>query len=115
MKVLYVLKCPKTFEVKYVGEGSPNRPYSHVRLVRNGRTTASPRLTKWINRLVEEGLEPIVEIIKTDLTKEKAVELEAQLIKKYGRSHLDEGGTLLNVAKRGTAYDKSGKLNPFFW
>jgi hypothetical protein len=114
MKVVYVLKCPKSFEVKYVGEGSEARPYSHVRLVRNGRTTASPRLTKWINRLIDEDLEPVVEIVKSGLTKEKAVALESRLINKYGRSHLDEGGTLLNVAKRGTVYDKSGELNPFF-
>jgi hypothetical protein len=114
MKVLYVLKCPKTFQVRYVGEGSPDRPYSHLRLIKLGRTTASPRLTKWIKSLVDDGLEPIVEVLRTDLTKTEAVDLEAGLIDQYGRSHLDEGGTLLNVAKRGTVYDKAGKLNPFF-
>lgn len=114
MKVLYQLKCPKSSIIRYVGEGSIDRPYSHVRLVRLGRTTASPRLTKWIKNLVAEGLEPVVEVLRENLTKYEAVELEAELIAKYGRSHLDEGGTLLNVAKRGTAYDKSGTLNPFF-
>lgn len=114
MPVVYVLKCPKSLQVRYVGEGSQNRPHAHTALVRAGRQTANPRLTRWIANLLAEDLEPIVEVVMTSLSKQEALAIEEKMIAQYGRSHLDNGGTLLNIATRGRAYDKRGDKNPFF-
>ena len=114
MTVIYVLKCPTSHQVKYVGEGGETRPFDHVRKVRKGQQTSNPRLTVWIKRLLDAGREPIVEILRTQLSKPEALLLEAELIKQYGRRGIDEHGILLNVAERGREYDRSGKNNPFF-
>ena len=59
---IYLLRCPKTNEVKYVGKANDpkSRYYSHMR---NGRTEISHK-RNWINSLKKEGLFPILDIIK---------------------------------------------------
>lgn len=114
MTIVYMLKCPKTNQVKYVGEGGVSRPFDHVKKVRKCLQTSNPRLTKWIAGLLEAGKEPIIEVVRSDLTKAEALAEEARLIKRYGRRGMDENGTLLNIAEEGRYYDKHGANNPFF-
>ena len=96
MTIVYLLKCPKTHQPRYVGEGSQSRPFDHLRKVKKGQQTSNPRLTKWIEKLVAEGLEPLIEVVHSDITKAEALDLEEQLIKQHGRKDMDRGGILLN-------------------
>lgn len=109
-----MLKCPLTNQVRYVGEGGESRPFDHVRKVRKGQQTSNPRLTRWIEKLLENGKEPLVEVVKTGLSKSDALDYEMSLIKQFGRKGIDEGGILLNISERGREYDRTGQNNPFF-
>lgn len=64
--IIYVLKCPRTLAVKYVGwtSRSPEaRLYSHVyeSLLPSART----RKERWILSLLSIGLNPVIEVIGT--------------------------------------------------
>ena len=58
---IYVLKCPISFEVKYVGKANnPKlRYYSHL----NTSKSASSYKKNWIKKLKDKNLKPILEII----------------------------------------------------
>ena len=85
-----------------------------MKKVRKGLQTSNPRLTKWIAGLLGSGKEPIIEVVRSDLTKAEARVEEARLIKQHGRRGLDENDTLLNTAEEGRYYDKRGENNPFY-
>ncbi len=114
MSIVYLLKCPKTNQVRYVGEGGENRPFDHVRKVRKGQQTSNPRLTSWIAKLLQQDLEPLIEVVFTGLSKERALDEEHALIMRYGRKGFEPGGSLLNISERGKEYDRSGSNNPFY-
>lgn len=59
---IYILKCPTTQEVRYVGRSrDPKRRfYGHMR----EEKTASYYKKNWIKKLDKQGLKPILEIIK---------------------------------------------------
>ncbi len=46
--------------------------------------------------MLKEEKEPIIEIIKDNLTDDEAFKLEEELVSKYGRKSLDENGILTN-------------------
>lgn len=114
MAIVYTLKCAKTSQVRYVGEGGETRPFDHVRKVRKGLQTSNPRLSMWIRKLLEQELEPLIEVVNTGLSKAEALEKEHALIMKYGRVGFEKNGTLLNISERGREYDRTGSNNPFF-
>lgn len=60
---IYVLKCPTTKEVRYVGKANdPKLRYgNHINKSRDKNT----HKRNWINKLREAGLKPILEIIAT--------------------------------------------------
>lgn len=97
-----------TNEVFYIGIGKERRPYS-----KHGRNK------HWHNIVNKCGYE--VQILKTDLTKEDACELESILISYYGRKDLGLG-TLVNMTDGGegvngiTSYLKgcTGDKHPAF-
>lgn len=60
---IYVLKDPRTYEVRYVGQTAatlPLRLYQHVCFAKAG---VGPR-DKWIRGLKRQELEPIIELLE---------------------------------------------------
>lgn len=77
---IYVLKCPKTGDVKYVGKSNnpQRRYYAHIRIDR----TASYHKINWIQKLLKEGLKPELEILE-EVSEENWKERERYYISKY--------------------------------
>lgn len=95
---VYMWKNPKTDEVFYIGKGKEVICYNRaVNKHHSGRCENKRR------KLLVEGFtnEQIVFIVESNLLEEEALKLETQLIEKYGI--LEEGGTLFNFRKNGTA------------
>lgn len=90
-QVVYLHKNSITGEVFYVGSGAFNRPY-----VKSGRTKA------WHEKVKEVGRYE-VEIYKSFLRPYEALQLEAYLIKIFGRKGLDKCGTLVNRCQIGNS------------
>ena len=93
---IYLLKDPKTNKPFYIGKGKNKRALSHLNETKE--TTMNPRKFNKIQSLSAAGLSPIIEYYITDIEcEETAYEIEATLIKEYGRKDYDENGTLLNL------------------
>ena len=58
---IYVLKCPVTFEIRYVGKANnpKRRYYSHMNLTK----TSSSHKKNWIKQLKDANLRPILEVV----------------------------------------------------
>jgi hypothetical protein len=96
--ILYFHLNPTTNEIFYVGISSCNhRP-----------TNFSDRNPIW-HRYVKKHGKPIVKIIHTNLTKEKACALEKEYIKLYGRKSIESYGVLVNISEGGESGVKGMK------
>jgi hypothetical protein len=84
---------------RYIGKGSGRRAVDKTR---------STRVRAWIDEL---GEKPFFDIIAANLTEAEAFALEIELITKYGREGIDEGGVLLNADKGGGGGGRP-KLHP---
>jgi hypothetical protein len=82
---LYYHKNPLTKELFYVGIGTNKRAWDFI----SGR---NPHYKNYIKKYGE----PIVDIVKENLTKEEACSLEIESISKYGRKGIEPKGILLN-------------------
>jgi hypothetical protein len=82
---LYHHKNSLTKELFYVGIGTNKRAWDFL----------SGRNSHYKNYIKKHG-EPIVDIIKENLTKEEACSLEIEFIAKYGRKGIEPNGILLN-------------------
>jgi len=51
--------------------------------------------------MLDAGMSPCIEIVADKLSEAEALKLEIELIAKYGRLGIDEGGILLNVLEGG--------------
>jgi hypothetical protein len=80
---VYSHKNPKTNQIFYIGLGDNKRAWSKKR-------------NRFWRDYVKKYGDPIVNIIKDNLTLEEACLLEIELIKKYGRREYDIGGILVN-------------------
>jgi predicted GIY-YIG superfamily endonuclease len=99
MTYIYILKCPTTQEVRYVGRSREpkRRYYSHL----NEQKTASYYKKNWIKKLGKQGLKPILEIIK-EVPTEEASHWEQYFIDFYR----EQGCNLTNLGdgSRGCKY-----------
>jgi hypothetical protein len=77
----------------YVGKGKGNRAFSHTRQFDLDRQPNRHKKAK-IRRIVEAGLEPIVQIKRRELLEAEAFELEARLVHDIGHGKL---GPLTNM------------------
>lgn len=82
---LYYHKNPITKELFYIGIGTNKRAWDFI----------SGRNSHYRNYIKKYG-DPIVDIIKENLTKEEACSLEMEFIAKYGRKGIEPDGMLLN-------------------
>jgi uncharacterized protein len=83
---VYLLSDPRSKRVFYVGKGTGNRIFAHLRaaIVRPGQTDK----LETIRALQREGLEPEHLILRHGLTEKEALEVEAAVIDYIGLSEL---------------------------
>lgn len=84
------------FEPFYIGKGKNNRGEMHLS-INNFEINSNPKKVNKINSIRKNGYEPKFVKIKEFLDENAAYDFEAELIKKYGRSGLDENGVLTNL------------------
>lgn len=98
MFYVYALCDPRRDDqVFYIGKGSGDRCYSHLK--ETYHTTLNRR--KWckIAAIKKAGLEVVIKLIESNLESQQAYELEAKLIKQYGRIGFEENGILTNICE----------------
>lgn len=77
---IYVLKCPLSGEVRYVGKTV--MPLK-TRLSQHLRDKSNSHKALWIRSLIEQELQPVIEAIETVLSDSNWVERECYWIKYY--------------------------------
>lgn len=91
---IYALKDPRTDEIRYIGKANnPDERY-HNHLVQCRDKNTHKR--NWINKLKEEGLKPILEVLE-EVPINQWKDCEKRYIKKY----IDEGCDLMNYTEGG--------------
>jgi len=93
-----------------VGKGSGKRSQTH--LVETADNTENLRKFLKIQKIRDAGLEPGIEYFAIELTEDDAYALEADLILKYGRAKIDEGGILTNICIDSRPPDLRGYVVP---
>lgn len=113
----------------YIGKGTGKRMFKHLSETFNN--TENRKKYAYIKGLRNKGLEPVVEIIKDGLSEQQAYDIEKELIIKYGRRDIDNGGILTNICednrppnvlgiirteefKRNLSESRKGAGNPMF-
>ena len=95
MFYVYQLTDPRNNQPFYIGKGTGNRAKTHLLEIPDTRNVYKENKIAAIRR---EGLEPKIEYIAENISDEKiAYNIEAELIKKYGRKGYDTGGILTNI------------------
>lgn len=89
---VYLHKDKKTKTPFYVGKGTGNRAYD-----------TDGRNCDWHQKVKELNEEYNIKIVKDNLSESEAWELEAELIKKYGRKWTNEG-PLVNLTEGGDIF-----------
>lgn len=82
---VYQLVDPRTNKPFYIGEGKEQRAWSHLSF-KSG--CVNPHKDRIIQKIQALGLEVIVEMLHTDLTKEQSELLEEQVIRTIGLDNL---------------------------
>jgi len=97
MYYVYQWINPETKEVFYVGKGKYAKCYNRA-LNKHHAGRCENKRKKILSRGYKN--EDIVQLVADNLTEEQSLNLETELIKKYGI--IEEGGTLFNFRKNGT-------------
>lgn len=84
----------------YVGRGVGNRYRIHLYRAKQKTGLVTKRNLNRIRGILYEGMEPIIEFIKEDISYEESVELEIHAISTMGRKDLNKG-PLLNLTDGG--------------
>lgn len=82
---VYSLVCPKTKKTRYVGityRPLEHRFKEHARKSKGSSNTNSKKI-EWIKSLANEGLIPVVKLIKDNCNLEEALKIEENLINKH--------------------------------
>jgi len=92
---VYIYLDPRTNIPFYVGKGKGNRFKSH--LIEKKNYTTNKRKYEKIQELNFYNLTPTIIFYASNLDEQVAYNIEAELIKRYGRLDLDDGGVLTNI------------------
>lgn len=84
------------YEPIYVGKGKKRRYKNHLFL----RNSMDNHFYHKLNKMISEGFEPVVIIIKNNLSENAAFDCEIELIKKIGKI-IDNTGVLTNLTDGG--------------
>ncbi|NDG33237.1 GIY-YIG nuclease family protein, partial [bacterium] len=93
MYYVYELIDPRVNLPFYVGKGKGNRVYFHLSEQSRAKSDNFKKFDK-IKKIRKEGYEPEVKIVKYFEEENDAYDYEEELIKKYGKRDIDEGGIL---------------------
>ena len=119
---IYILRCPISFEVRYVGQTRTSitkRLGGHIYEATNRRKNKLNHKDNWILKLIKMGHRPIIEILESH----KDIELDYILEReKYWIKNLKSRCRLLNSTDGGeysinnvvTITDMSGEKNPMY-
>jgi hypothetical protein len=88
---VYIYSHPTTKIPFYVGYGKNKRHLDHIKEARKNTPGKKSHKLNTIKKILKEGLEPIIEIVESGLSKELACELEEFLISEIGRADLGQG------------------------
>lgn len=89
---VYVYKNPDSLIPFYVGLGKNQRHLSHLKEAkRNPNPKPTEHKLNTIRKLINDGKEPIIEIVSSNLTKLEAIREEQRLIAEIGRKDLGTG------------------------
>ena len=94
---VYMLTDPRSDKPFYVGKGSGKRAVSHLKETKE--TAITIRKYNKIQSIFKAGLKPKIDYYAVDLSEQNAYNIEAELIKKYGRKGYDKNGILLNICE----------------
>lgn len=104
---VYGLKDPRNNELFYIGKGRNNRLKEHVYRLSNNNPVTHKECK--IYEILQSGLKVIEIKLYENLQENEALQIERDLIIKYGRKYIDENGILLNIVLDGIYYGMSGK------
>jgi len=100
---VYGYRHPITKVWRYIGKGSGRRKQHHLHYANSGiiaNDYSNPRLISWIRKLLLEGVEPEIVVLKASMSEEEAYSHEAELIELIGR--VEDNGTLYNLESGGS-------------
>jgi hypothetical protein len=86
---VYAYIDPRTNEPFYIGKGTGNRAWAHLSPYRL-RTFQTPFCCE-LRKMLDEGVPPVIEIVKADLTEQESFASEASLILLTGTRRLETG------------------------
>jgi hypothetical protein len=84
---VYMLVRLDTNQIVYFGKGRGKRMHHHMRDVRNGKISGLKK-HQGLRRLHEDNVDVLPYVVEANLTDEKALHIEASLIKAVGRDSL---------------------------
>jgi len=93
----------------YVGEGINNRIKCHFTPKALSKNCLKSNI---INKILEEGLEPIKKILFSGISKNEALEIESDIIKTFGTRY-HKTGILSNVFKFGNKFTKEMYISEY--
>ena len=79
---VYIYSDPDTHKPFYVGKGKGNREFDHL------TDTSDSEKVKYLNRLKDDGKEPIIELLVHGVDSETAEKVEAAVIDLIGKENL---------------------------
>jgi len=92
---VYILIDPRDGYPFYIGKGTGNRYKRH--LSETKENTSNRKKYNKIQKILSEGLKPLVVFHLTNVDEQTAYEEEEILTLKYGRSGIDQDGILTNI------------------
>lgn len=98
MYYVYELIDPRVNLPFYVGKGKDKRVYFHLSEKSRAKSDNFKKFDK-IKKIRKEGYEPEVKIVEYFENENDAYKYEEELIKKYGKRDIDEGGILTNICE----------------
>ena len=100
----YIYIDPTTKVPFYVGYGHGDRKMHHLLEAQHGRVSYNPHKTNKIKQLLRNGLEPLIVLVDSCISKDQAQELETFLIDFIGTDYL-KTGPLTNLTLGGDGGD----------
>lgn len=106
MFYVYLYIDPITYIPFYVGKGTADRKFSHLKETET--TTINKRKHAKIQSIIKKGLTPIIFEAASFTSEIEAYNFEEKLIKFFGRKGFDENGVLTNITLNSNPPSRKG-------
>jgi hypothetical protein len=110
---VYLLVDPRNDQIFYIGKGTKNRPYDHIKEVNRNKPSNQFKFNR-IKEILCDGYDVEIIYFDCDLEETEAIRTEALLIKAIGTQNITNilGGVMKDTAKEHAVYMLSTML-PF--